>query len=78
MIQGIKITEFDAVNDQIMVNTSLRNDYDRCISFYKTFIGQSKKVSRPELNISGVDSSNHKGGGQKKRKGVSGGAVEDV
>ena len=30
------------------------------------------------MNISGVDSSNHKGGEQKKRKGRSGGAVEDV
>ena len=39
---------------------------------------QSKKVSPPELNISGVESSNHKYGGQKKHKGNSRGAVEYV
>ena len=37
---------------------------------------QRKKVSPPELNISGVESSNHKYGGQKKHKGDSRGAVE--
>ena len=61
-----------------MATASLRTDCDGCVSLYKTFIDQSKKVSPPELNISGVDSSNHKGGGKKKRKGGSGGAVEYV
>ena len=46
--------------------------------FVQKIINQIKKVSPPELNISGVESSNHKQGGQKKCKGVSGGAVEDV
>ena len=40
-----------------------RADYYGCVSLYKTFIDQSKGVSPPELNISGVQSSNHKGGG---------------
>ena len=39
---------------------------------------QRKKVSPPELNISGIESPNHKYGGQKKNKGDSRGAVEDV
>ena len=78
LIEGIKITQFDAVKAQIMATASLRNDYDGCVYLYKTFIDQRKKVSPPELNISGVESSNHKGVGQKKRKGGSGGAVEYV
>ena len=59
--EGIKITQFDAVKDQIMATASLRTYYDECVSLYKTFIDQIKKVSPPELNISGVESSNHKG-----------------
>ena len=61
-----------------MATASLRTDYNICVSLYKTFIDQVKKVSSPEMNISGVESSNHKGGGQKKRKGGSRGALEDV
>ena len=53
-IQGIKITEFDAVKDQIMATASLRTDYNGCVSLNKTFIDQSKNVSPPEMNISGV------------------------
>ena len=45
---------------------------------YKILINKSKKVSPPELNISGVDSSNHKGGVKKKHKGGSVGDIEDV
>ena len=77
-IWGIKITQFDAVKAQIMANAFLRTDYNGCVSLYKTFIDQSKKVSPPELNIPGVDSSKHKVVGQKKRKGCIGGAVENV
>ena len=61
-----------------MTTDSLRTDYDVCVSLYKTFIDQSKKISPTELNISGVESSNHKGGEHEKRKGGSGGAVEYV
>ena len=61
LIQGVKITEFDEVKAQIMATDSLRNDYYGCISLYKTFIDQIKKVSPTELNISGVESYNHKG-----------------
>ena len=61
-----------------MATASLRTDYNICVSLYKTFIDQVKKVSSPEMNISGVESSNHKGGGQNKLKGGSGGAFEDV
>ena len=78
LIEGIKITQFVSVKAKIMATASLRTDSNGCVSLYKTFIDQSKKVSPTELNISGVDSSNHKGRGQKKRKGGSGGAVEDV
>ena len=77
-IEGIKITQFDAAKAQIMAATSLITDYDECVSFYKTFIDQSNNFSPPELNISGVESYNHKGGGQKKRKCGIGGAVKDV
>ena len=45
---------------------------------YNTFIDQSDKVFPIELNISGVYSFNHKGGGKKKRKGGSGVIVEYV
>ena len=55
LIEGIKITQFDAVKAQIMATASLRTDYNRCVSLYNTFINQSKKVSPPELNISGVE-----------------------
>ena len=78
LIKGIKITQFDTVKAQIMATVSFRNYYDGCVSLYKTFIDQSNKVSPPELNISGVGSSNQKGGVQKKRKGGSRGYVEDV
>ena len=55
-----------------MATASLRTDYDGYVSLYKKFIDQSKKVSPTDLNISGVESSNHKEGGEKKRKGSSG------
>ena len=61
-----------------MATASLRTDYNGYHYLYKIFIDKSKKVSNPDLNISGVESSNQKGGGQKKRKGGSGGAVKDV
>ena len=77
-IEGNKITQFHAVKFHIIDTASLRIDYDGCVSLYKTFIDQRNKVCPPALNISGVDSSNHKLEGQKKRKGGSGGAVEDV
>ena len=64
--QGIRIAEFDAVKDQIMATASFRIYYNGCVSLYKTLINKSKKVSPPELNMSGVESYNHKGGGQKK------------
>ena len=76
LIAGIKITQFGEVKDKIMATTYLRTDYDGCVSLYKILIDNSKKVSPPELDVSGVESCNHKGGGQKKRKGRSGGAVE--
>ena len=78
LIQGIKINQFDAFNDLIMVTAYLRTDYNGCVSLYNTFINHSKKVSPTQLNISRVESSNHKGGGHKKHKGGSGGSVEDV
>ena len=78
LIEGIQINQFDAVKYQIMATASLITDYYGCVSLYKILIDQIKKVSPPELNISGVESSNHKVGGKKKRKGGSGGAVEDV
>ena len=60
-IEVIKITQFDELKAQIMNTASLRTNYDGCISVYKTFIDQSNKVSPTELNISGVESSNHTG-----------------
>ena len=78
LIEGIKIITFDTVKAQIMETAFLRTGYDVFVYLYKTFINQRKKVSLLELNISGVESSNHKGGGQKKHKGGSGRAVEDV
>ena len=78
LIQVIKISGFDAVKAQIVATASLRTDYDGCVSLYNTFTNQSKKVSPPDMNISGVELYNHKGGGHKKLKGGSGGAVEDV
>ena len=60
LIEGIKITQFYAVKAHIMATASLRTDYDGCVSLYRTFIYNSKKVSPPELNISGVESSNQK------------------
>ena len=61
--EDIKITQFDVVKAQILAAASLRIDYDGCASLYKIFIDQIKKLSPLKLNISGVDSSNHKGGG---------------
>ena len=55
LIQGIKITEFDTVKAQIMAIASLRTDYDECVYLYRTFINHIKKVSPPEMNISGVE-----------------------
>ena len=77
LIEGIKITELDTFKAQIMATASLRTDYDVCVSLYMTCIYQSEKSSPPELNISGVESSKHKGV-HKKLKGGSGGAVEYV
>ena len=78
LIEGIKITHFDAFKAQIMTTASLGTDYNGFLFLYKTFIDKIKKVSPLELNISGVESSNHKVGGQKKRKGGIGGSVEEV
>ena len=78
LIEGIKITQFDAFKAQIMATASLITDNDGCVSLYNILIDKSKKLSPPELNILGVESSNHKGGVKNKRKGDSGGAVEDV
>ena len=78
LIEGINITKFDAVSAQIMETASLRTDYDGCVYLYKTFIDHIKKVYPPDMDILGAESSNHKGGGQKKRKGGSVGGVEDV
>ena len=61
-----------------MATASLITDYYGCVSLYKTFINQSKKVSIPELNVSGVESSNHKGGGKNKCNGGSGGSVKNM
>ena len=60
LIQGIKITELDAVNTQIMATASFITDYDGCVYLYRKFIYQINKVSPPEINISRVESSNHK------------------
>ena len=60
VIEGIKITELDTVKAHIMETASLRNDYNVCVSLNKKFINQNKKASTIELNISGVESSNHK------------------
>ena len=77
-IEGINITSFESVKANIMETASLRTDCGVCVSSYKTFTDQIKKYSPPELNISGVESSNHKRVVYKKRNGGSGGAVEDV
>ena len=61
-----------------MATASLMTDYYECVSLYNTFINKIKKVSPNDQNISGVESFNHKGGGQKKCKGGSGGAMDDV
>ena len=60
LIQGIKITEFDSFKAQIMATDYLGTDYGGFVSLYKKFTNQSKRVSHPELNISGVESSNQK------------------
>ena len=78
LIQGINIPELDSVKAQIMMTVLLSTDYYGCVSMYRKFINQSNKVYPPELSISAVESSNHKGGGYKKRKGDSGGAVKDA
>ena len=78
LIEGITITQFDAVKAYIMATAYLRNYYAGFVSLFKTLIDQSKKVSPTELNISGVESSNHKWGRQKKKNGGSGGDVDDV
>ena len=51
LIEGIKITQFDAVKYQIMATASLRTDYDGCVSLYNTFINQRKKFSPTELIV---------------------------
>ena len=78
LIQGIMITEFDSVKAKIMATDSFRTDYDGCVYLYKTFINYSKNLSPPDMNISGVEPYNQKGGGQNKHKGRRGGAVKDV
>ena len=61
--EDIKITQFDVVKAQILATASLRIDYDGCASLYNKFIDHSNKVSPLEMNISGIESSNHKGVG---------------
>ena len=68
LIEVIKKSQFGAVKVQIMATASLGNDYDGCVSLYKTFIYQIKNFSPRDLNILGVLSYNHKGGEQKKHK----------
>ena len=52
LLEGIKFGGLDAVKTQILANTELRTNFDRCVSLYKDYICQMKSSNPSELNIS--------------------------
>ena len=44
LLDGIKADKFDSVKTQIMSDTTLRNDFDACVTLYQDFITHGCKV----------------------------------
>ena len=55
LIAGIKTTALDSVKTQIMADTSLRVNFDVCVSLYKDFIKQSSALPNPTIGISAMN-----------------------
>ena len=76
-MDGIKSDALNPVTTQIMVDATLRGDFDRCVSLYKDFLSQRAHVPH-KLNVSALKTGD---GGEKftppKSFGKDGGTVED-
>ena len=51
LLDGIKTSEFDACKTQIQSSSTLRNDFQACVTLYKDFIKQSDKKGTTTLTI---------------------------
>lgn len=57
LLEGIKTKELDHVKGQIYADSSLRNDFDRCVNLFQDFIKQRQEATGPtrQSNISAVN-----------------------
>jgi hypothetical protein len=74
LLKGIKTTEFDVCNTQVMAISSLRDDFTATVELYSTFIRQIK-AEHPQLNVYEVSFARGKGGknsfGKRNSSGIS-------
>ena len=62
LIDGLRTDALDLIKAQIMTNSSLRRNFDRCMKICKDFLDQNVKTP-PEVNASAAKS---KGGDSTK------------
>jgi hypothetical protein len=74
LLKGIKTTELDVCNTQVMTIPSLRDDFAATVELYSTFIKQMK-AENPQLNVSEVSFARGKAGknsfGKRNSTGIS-------
>jgi hypothetical protein len=74
LLKGINTTELDVCKTQVMVSTSLRDDFAATVELYSTFIKQMK-AENPQLNVSEVSFARGKSGknsyGKRHSTGIS-------
>jgi hypothetical protein len=74
LMKGIKTTDVDVCNTQVMASPSLRDDFTSTVEFYSTFIKQTN-AENPQLNVSEVSFARGKGGknsfGKRGSSGIS-------
>ena len=66
VIAGIKTTALDSVKKQILCNAELRQDFAKCVVFFKDYMMQTKVNKPQQLNISSATTKTETQ--QKKRK----------
>jgi hypothetical protein len=63
LLEGIKTDKFDAVKTRIYSDSTLRNDFDACVTLYQDYIRQTvkSKTAANTVNISEVRTGKRKG-----------------
>jgi hypothetical protein len=72
LLKGIKTTDLEVCNTQVMATTSLRDYFASILVLYSTLIKHTK-AENPQLNVSEVIFSRGKGGKNSFGRGVSSG-----